>query len=69
MHRSVRNDDKCAGDHGETDNIVPIGKGIKAKCAQDRCARHFDIQAVLVVNQSEEGNLVDNQGFKAIVEY
>ena len=54
MHRTVRNDDKGARYHSESDDIAPIGKCIKSKSTQDRCTRDFNIQTILVINKSEE---------------
>lgn len=68
MHRSICNDDKDPGDYGEANHIVPESKGVETEGAQDRGSRNFNVQAILVVDQGEEGDLVDNKGFKAIVE-
>lgn len=69
MHRSICNDDQSPRDYGKASDIEPVGLGIEAKSAQDGCARHLDVEAVLVIDQSEEGDLVDNEGFEAVVEY
>jgi hypothetical protein len=68
MHRSVCNDDKGPRDHSEANHIVPISKGVESEGTQDRGSGNFNVQAVLVVNQREEGDLVNNKSFKAIVE-
>ena len=68
VHRSVCNDDKGPRNHSEANHIVPESKRVEAECAQDRGSGDFDVQAILVVNQSQEGDLVDNQGFEAIME-
>jgi hypothetical protein len=68
VHRSVCNDDKGPGNHGKANHIVPISKGVETEGTQDRGSRNFNVQAVLVVNQGEEGDLIDDKSFKAIVE-
>ena len=68
MHRSVCNDNKGSRDHGKADNVVPISKGIEAKCTENRGARYFDVQAILVINQGEESDLVNDESFKPIME-
>jgi hypothetical protein len=68
VHRSVCNDDKGPGDYSEANHVVPESKGVETEGTQDRGSRNLNVQAILVVNQGEEGDLVDNKGFKAIVE-
>lgn len=68
MHRSVCDDDKRPGDYSETNRIVPESKRVETEGAQDRGSGNLNIQAILVVDQGEEGDLVNNKGFKAIVE-
>lgn len=68
MHRTVRDDDKGARYHSESDDIAPVGLCIKSKGTQDRCTRDFNIQTVLVINQSEERHFIDDQGLEAIME-
>lgn len=68
MHRSVCNDDKGPRNHSKANHIVPESKGVETECAQDRGSGNLNVQAILVVNQGEEGDLVNDEGFKAIME-
>lgn len=68
MHRCICNDNKGPGEHGQTRNIVPIGQSVESKGTQDRCTRYLDVETIFVIDQGEEGDLVDNEGFKSIVE-
>jgi hypothetical protein len=68
MHRSVCNDDKGPRKHSEANHIVPVSKGVETKGAQDRGSGNFNVQAILVVNQGQEGDLVNNKGLEAIME-
>lgn len=68
MHCSVCDDDKGPGDYSEANHIVPESKGVETEGAQDRGSRNLNVQAILVVNQGEEGDLVNNKGFKAVME-
>lgn len=69
MHRCICNDDQSPRDHGKANHIEPVGLGIEAEGTQNGCTWHFNVQAVLVIDQSKEGDLVDNEGLKAVVEY
>lgn len=68
MHRDVCNDNKCPGNHSQTDHIAPEGLRVEPKGAQDRRPGDFDVQPILVVNQGEEGHLVHDQSLEAVVE-
>lgn len=68
MHRSVCNNDKGPGNHSKANHIVPISKGVETEGTQDRGSGNFNVQAILVVNQGEEGDLVNNKSFEAIME-
>lgn len=68
MHSSICDDDKGSGDDREANDVEPVSLGIKAKSAQDGCARNLNVEAVLMVDQSKEGDLVDNESLEAIVE-
>jgi hypothetical protein len=68
MHRSVCNDDKGPRNHSEANNIVPISKSVETECTQDRGSGNFNVQAILVVDQGEEGDFVNNKSFEAIME-
>lgn len=68
MHRCICNDNKGAGDHGQTRNIVPVGQSVEPKGTQDRCTRHLDVETIFVIDQSEEGDLVYNEGLESIME-
>ena len=67
MHRDVSKHNKHSGEHCKADHIAPQSKSIDAKCTQNRCSRHLDVEAILVVNESEISDLVDAQGFKAVM--
>lgn len=69
MHRCICNDDQSPRDHSKPNDIEPVGLGIEAEGAQNGCTRHLDVEAVLVIDQSKEGDLVDNEGLEAVVEY
>lgn len=69
MHCCICNDDQSPRDHSKPGDIEPVGLGVEAKGTQDGCAGHLDVQAVLVIDQSQEGDLVDNEGLEAVVEY
>lgn len=68
MHGSVCNENERPRDHCEADDITPQRQGVEAKGTEDRRPGDFDVQPVLVVDQSEEGHLVDDQGLETIVE-
>lgn len=68
MHRAVCNDDKGPRNHSKADHIMPISKGVEAKCAQDGGSGNLDVKTIFVVNQGEEGDLVNNKSFEAIME-
>ena len=68
MHGRIGNHDKGGAEHSQSDRVGPQGLGVEAKRAQNGSARHFNVKAVLVVNQAERHDLVDNQALKGIVE-
>lgn len=68
MHRPVRNDDERSRNHGEANDIVPVRLRVEAEGTQDRSSGHFNVQPVLVVDQGEEGHLIDDEGLEAVVE-
>lgn len=68
MHRCVCDNDKRPGDDGQPNDIAPHGERIESECTQYGCTRHFDVQTVFVVNQSEICDFVDDQPFKAVME-
>lgn len=68
MHRSVCNNQEGTGNHRKADDVGPVRECIEPKGAQNRCTGYFYIQAIFVVDQSEEGHLVDNESLETIVE-
>lgn len=60
MHRSICNNDKRSRDNRQADDIAPESERVKPESAQDRRAGDFDVEAVFVVNQGEEGHFVDD---------
>lgn len=68
MHRCICNDNEGRRDHSQARDIVPIGQGIKPKGTKNRCTRHLNVKAVLVINQGKEGDLIDNEGLEPVVE-
>lgn len=68
MHRPVCNDDERSRNHGEANDIVPVRLRVEAEGTQDRSSGHFNVQPVLVVDQGEEGHLIDDEGLEAVVE-
>lgn len=68
MHSCVCDDDKSSRDNREANDVEPVGLGIEAKGAQDGCARNLNVEAVLMVDQSKESDLVDNESLEAVVE-
>lgn len=47
---------------------MPETHRIKAKGAQDRSPGDRNVQAVLLINQSQERYLVDNECFESVME-
>lgn len=68
MHRQVCQDNEASGEDGKANDIAPQSKDVEAKGAEDRRARDFDVEAVLVIDQGQILDFVDDQGFKAVVE-
>lgn len=49
-------------------DIPPQRQDIETETAQDRTAGHFDIEAVLLVDERQVAHFVDDQAFEAEVE-
>ena len=68
MHRGIGNDDKDTRVYGQAGHILPESEDVESKGAQDRSTRHFNIQPVLSIDQSQKPNFIDAQSFKPVVE-
>lgn len=68
MHGSIGNHDESPGKDGQTHDIVPIGESVETKSAQNRSTGYLNIQAILVIDQCQESDLVDDKGLKTVVE-
>lgn len=69
MHRSVSNNDESAGKDGKAYDIGPEGERVEAKGREDGGSGDFNVEAVFMVDEGEVFDFVDNEGFKAVVEY
>ena len=49
-------------------NITPKRQHIKAETAQDRTARNFNVEAVLLIDERQVADFVHDQAFEAEVE-
>lgn len=68
MHSHIGDHDESPRENGKTNDIFPQSKVVESKCTQDRCARHLDVEAVFVIDESKEGDFVDNETFETVVE-
>ena len=68
MHRNIGNDNEGASKDTEADNVLPQRQIVEAKSAQNAGSRHFDVESISVVFETQPGDLVDNESFVAIVE-
>ena len=68
MHGDIGDHDERPGEDTQTNDIFPQSQIVESKSAQDGCAGHFNVQAVFVIDESEEGNFVDDKTFEAVVE-
>ena len=60
MQSPICNHDECAGEDGQPNDIFPQGKDIETEGAENRGTGYFDVQPVLVIDQSKVFDLVDN---------
>jgi hypothetical protein len=67
QRRETKHEERTRHD-SQTRNIPPQRQDIKAETAQDRTAGHFDIEAVLLVDERQVAHFVDDQAFEAEVE-
>lgn len=68
MHSDICNYDESPRENGEPNDILPQSQVVESKSTQDRCTGHFNVETVLVIDQSKECDFVDNQSFEAVVE-
>jgi hypothetical protein len=68
VHSQIRQDNKGTAENGETHAVLPQRQGVKAKGAENRRARHFDIKAVLVIDEGKIADLVDDEALEGVVE-
>lgn len=69
MHSRIRQNDERTAIHSQPNTISPERLHIEAKAAQDGGARHFDIEAVFVVDEREVFDFVNDEAFESVVEY
>lgn len=68
VHSSVGHDDENTRKDGEADYVAPQSERVHAKSAENRCAGDLNVEAVFTIDESQVDNLIDAEGFKAVVE-
>ena len=68
MHGEIGDYNESPGENTETDDIFPQGQIVESKRTQDGGAGDFNVQTVFVIDESEEGDFVDDKTFEAVVE-
>lgn len=68
MHRNVSNHNERGRKDGQPHNIIPQSAVVEAESTENGCARNFDVETVLVVDQGKIFDFVDNEAFEAVVE-
>ena len=68
MHSDIGDQDESPRENGKTNDIVPQSKVVESKGTQDRCARYFNVETVLVIDESKECDFVDDQTLETVVE-
>ena len=69
MHGGVSYYDECSREDPEAKNVRPVCKNVKTKGTEDGSAGHFDVEAVLMVDQSEIFDFVHDESFKTVMKY
>lgn len=67
MHSDIGDHDESPRENGETNDILPQSEVVESKRTQDRCARHFDVETVFVIDESKECDFVDDETLKTVV--
>jgi hypothetical protein len=65
---SIPQHQKHTTNNPQPSHIMPQRQDIKPETAQDSTAGHFDVEAVLLVDERQVAHLVDDQAFEAEVE-
>ena len=68
MHSDIRDHDKSPREYGETNDIIPQSKVVESESTQDRCARHFNVETIFVVDESKECYFIDDETFEPVME-
>lgn len=69
MHGGVSYYDEGSREDPEAKNVGPVCKNVETEGAQDGGAGYFDVEAVLVVDQSEIFDFVHDESFKPVMKY
>lgn len=68
MQRRIAKHKESSTEDRKPDDIPPQRQNIEAKARQDSRARHFDVEAILLVDKGQVPDFVDNEAFEAVVE-
>ena len=68
MHSDIGDHNESPRENGETNDIFPQSQVVESKSTQNRCAGHFNVETVLVIDESKECDFVDDESFETVVE-
>ena len=68
MHSDIGDHNEGPRENGETNDIFPQSQVVKSKSTQNRCAGHFNVETILVIDESKECDFVDDESFETVVE-
>lgn len=68
MHSHIGDDDESTRENGKTNDVFPQSEIVESKCTQDRCAGHFNVETVFVIDESKVSDLIDDESFETVVE-
>ena len=68
VHTSIRQHKKHRPKDPQAHRIHPQRRVIEPKRAQDRSARHLNVEPVLVVDETERADFVDDKSLEGVVE-